>query len=780
MRYELNLEAEALSDYSKLDKFEEQAADSFWELDEFSDHECESCSEFENVSAKDVLRRAGLKTTTWADKRTPMLIQTVLEQSLVLRPFIATKLGKISIPKNLVHYGSDAEFNHTYLKLNKIVVPFGSKEEKGLINIRGFYHRSTDSIYLRPLANVGLVLRLGIHKFSSLAFFSFFGKSMTEGLGLYFTNRVLQEQGLEQLKPENQKDQLDCAIDLVGLVGLDMVGKAYFQNFSDLVNHLTTKLSIGSVRTEELAKYDLCKTSLLRTARFASQQMKNMVAVGSTGPRSVRLWMRTQVPGMHELQILGGSGETRSAKIMIPAGQRGDKTTAVKYPQSTEQLPLNPLTKYRYRIVRTSDGMPLGKGSFETSPASDGDTPQKVVIAVISCHQPFKNRGTIAPESDRMLRLLPRILQENNVKFVLPCGDQIYSDYPEDMSLFKNPYLIRQVVPAKTNIYKCSEDEVRRLYDMRYRMFWSLKPIQKMYANYPCYPAMDDHEIEDDWGSMKEHSSPRYRNILNGARQAYFDYQASRVMPPMTQLPKSFHYNFSYGNIGVFVMDIRSERFANSPNNQLYSKAQLIDLSQFLRANSQKKVLLIVSSVPVVHLPSWLTNLGHKIKGPDVDFLDQWSFEKNNQSRNAFLSLLHKHQQANPKQRVAIVSGDVHIGCAFDINWQGGNNPHLYQFTSSAISNLFQGWEADFSAVGPQLVSSISCPDTPFGGRCAGRVGLLPAVTGAGSRNPLTKLNLGLIEIQRNGDVSKLKFKLIGYHPNQERPITYFESRWLG
>ncbi len=66
----------------------------------------------------------------------------------------------------------------------------------------------------------------------------------------------------------------------------------------------------------------------------------------------------------------------------------------------------------------------------------------------------------------------------------------------------------------------------------------------------------------------------------------------------------SFHYDFSYGNIGVFVMDIRSQRYNLPPRGrQIFSQAQFDDLRLFLRNNSHKKVLLIVSSVPVVFVP---------------------------------------------------------------------------------------------------------------------------------------------------------------------------------
>ncbi len=730
---------------------------------------------------------AGLRTTQRADNDTPVRVQSAIEQSPFLKSFLANKIGKVSIAKNYHHYGFDAEFDHAYLKLNKLVVPFGSPQEKALLNIRRFFHRPTESIHLRPTSNVGHALQMAMIKFSAPGFRSFFGDSMDEGVSLFFANLVLREQKLEPMKSEGNVNHLACATDLVSVAGHAMVAKAYFQDHSELVRYLTTKLNIGPVRTEELARDALCKTTLLPTAKFASHQLKNMIAVGITGPRWVRLWMRTDVPGIHEIQIFGGRLGQQNLKVLVPPGQLGDKTLAITYPRSAENPPLDPLTRYRYRVVRTSDGNPLGEGSFETSPVGDADTPSKVVIALMSCHQPFNDRGTVTPEADRMLRLLPRILQENNVKFVLPCGDQIYADSPGVFSVFRNPYLIRQVVPGKTDIFKCLPEEVRRVYDMRYRTFWSLEPIRKMYANYPCYPAMDDHEIRGDWGSVPEHSNPDYRRVLDGALWAYFDYQASSVLPPMKQRPRSFHYQFSYGNIGVFVMDIRSERSTN-PLNPLFSEVQFNDFRTFLRDNGDKKVLFIVASVPVVHLARLLTDIGVDVINPilsifdkDIDFPDHWSFRANIPARNAFLSLLHEHQQAHPKQRVAILSGDVHIGNAFGIHWRGGNRPRLYQFTSSPISAMFRGFEADVTTLGPKLLSTIDSPRTKFGGPCVGDVALLPGASGAGFQNPFIGMNVGLIEVQRSGDgdVSTLRFKLIGSHPKEDRAVTYYESPYL-
>lgn len=738
-----------------------------------------------DVLPQGVLKRAGFTTERWADGKAPALIQAALEQSRVLRPFIANKLGKVNILKNYRHYGSDDEFVHAYVKLNKINAPFAS--HKALTaHVRAYFDRSTDSIHLRPRTHFGEVLQLVIRKFSSPGFGGFFGESMAKGVDLYFTNLVLEEQGLDQMKSADLKEQLGCAADLVGVGGLSLVGKAYFENHSDLIRHLTTNLSIGPVRTEELAGDTLCKTTLLRTARFASHLVRNMVGVGRTEPRSVQIWMRTEIPGVHELQIKKGSGGARGVRKTIPDGQEGDNTAVIPYPEAGGP-PLDPLTRYQYRIIRTGDGTSVGEGSFETPPAQDSGTPQKVVIGLLSCHQPFTERGTISTEADRMLRVLPKILRENNVKFLLPCGDQMYADDPGIFSLFKNPYLIRQAFPKRKvvprNILDCTAEEVRRLYDLRYRTFWSMPAIREMYANYPCYPTMDDHEIKDGWGNDPKHSSDEYKNVKKGALDAYHDYQASSVLAqrPVLAMRKqsgSFHYDFSYGNIGIFVMDIRSQRYnLGSRAHQIFSPAQFEDLRLFLEKNRHKKVLIIVSSVPVVFVPGVLARISRALHIKESNFVDHWSHSSNIPARNSFLSLLHAHQQAHPNQRIALACGDVHIGNAYSIHWRGGNKPRLYQFTSSALTARESRMDYRLIKAGQELATwtTVDCPSTPFGGPCSGRIDHLP-----GGENPFTGPNIGLIEVHRLGDVSNLKFKLIGYHPTEDRPVTYFESGWLG
>lgn len=175
----------------------------------------------------DVLKRAGLKTTTRVNKSTASLLQSVMERSRVLRPYITHKLSRISIPKNFIHHDFDAGFESRYQKLHHKVIPIGSQEEKELKNIYGFYHPGTDAIHLRPTANVGHALHEAIHKFASRGFRGQLGGFLDEGVTHYFTNQVLAEQELDP--SHTYAKELRCANELVRLCGHERVANAYFQ-----------------------------------------------------------------------------------------------------------------------------------------------------------------------------------------------------------------------------------------------------------------------------------------------------------------------------------------------------------------------------------------------------------------------------------------------------------------------------------------------------------------------------------------------------------------------
>ncbi len=85
------------------------------------------------------------------------------------------------------------------------------------------------------------------------------------------------------------------------------------------------------------------------------------------------------------------------------------------------------------------------------------------------------------------------------------------------------------------------------------------------------FPIWDDHDIIDNWGSDPAHQRTPWLSVGEGARQAYYDYQGSRVLPSPDR--DAFHYSIEYGRVAIFLMDLRAERRAGK-NGRLFSESQ--------------------------------------------------------------------------------------------------------------------------------------------------------------------------------------------------------------
>jgi len=509
--------------------------------------------------------------------------------------------------------------------------------------------------------------------------------------------------------------------------------------------------------------------------KFGAIEIENMVGVGKVGPYSARIWMRSERSGKHVIHVWPSGSPSNKQTAHVKVLKKGnDNTYSVLFPDDFPGLsPLRPLKRYRYRVMSSPDDSPVGEGRFETAPAKPEETPERFSIGVMSCHQPFdETSGKLSEPSMRMLKLTKSILSEHDAKFLLLTGDQIYSDHPKRYSLFDQHHTSTRLSYGKKHIVHWPSNKVRKAFQQRYRQFFWMEEVQHFYANYPCYP------ILDDWGSELIHTVPDkgldYSNLKTGALHAYIDYQASRVIPSTNTIPPSFHYSVEYGNVGVFAMDLRTQRSVKP--RRLYGPQQFSALKNYLAQNSDKHVILIVTSVPVFHLPDWLTDVGASVLGSKIDFPDHWSYKKNRPARNSFIKLIYNHQKVHPNQRLIMVSGDVHIGCAFAIQWQGNDEPTLYQYTSSAISNKMSHMKVQASVTGPgyfdisaNLKIGASVPEAD--------VKLLRAKRGFRKNNPFGGLNLGIIEIEKGSTKSRVTLKLIGYTvDDRSTGVEMFES----
>ncbi len=497
-----------------------------------------------------------------------------------------------------------------------------------------------------------------------------------------------------------------------------------------------------------------------------------MTAVGATGPHTVRIWGRVRCPGEYVVRY-GPEGAAGEAELPfeIAEGNPSDNTFSVELPGGQGQ-PIQPLTRYHYRVEARTGGRTVGAGRFLTAPAAAEDTPRRFAVAFSSCHQPFDQEGNVVTDSSEMLRAVRICMERHDVRFLLLLGDQMYADNPSSMSLFNSDYFPRIAPPGRERLRDCSVEEVRRLYQRRYQYFWNLPDWQRIQADYPCYMVLDDHDIVDNWGSDPAHSEPDWQRVGEGGRLACFDYQASRMLPTGDAPPKELHYGFEFGHTGVFIYDIRSARKAGN-EGQLYSQKQFEDLKRFLSRNREKKILLIALSVPIVHLPKYLTRLAAHIPQFSDDFSDRWSSSAHVRDRDRFLGLLHQHCRQHPDQRLVLLSGDIHIGCVHEIRWKTGGAP-FYQATASPITHTTGKLIQLASKALIRMNRTVETSEKTL----EARVRLLPPENGRG-KNPFGKLNLGIVEFETPAPnaAPRMRFMLYGHRGGE--PECMFSSEWV-
>lgn len=505
---------------------------------------------------------------------------------------------------------------------------------------------------------------------------------------------------------------------------------------------------------------------------FDHEPLGNMVAVGAVEARSVRLWMRTEHPGALTICWWPEDDANTIAQgdIWIPEVNTRDNTFSVQVPEDFPSASaLTPLRSYCFRVVSRSSGTCIGTGRFETAPARLEETPERFALALMSCHQPFDENGLLTTQSEQMLRAACHCLQAHNTKLVFTVGDQMYSDQPNALSFFDEAYFSTVAPPGRQCVNECTAAEVRRLYQHRYRHFWRVPAWQALHATFPCYPIIDDHEIVDNWGTRPNHGTSAWHAIGEGARAAYMDYQGSRVSTWSETLSESFHYTVTYGNLGVFVMDLRSTRTAWN-GGQLFSQAQAVALRRFLHEQRDTPCLCIVLSVPVIHLPRIPVRVLGYLAQWHEDFADRWSTGAHRRDRDRFLHWLAAHQRQYPTQRIVLLGGDIHIGCVHEIRW-APQGPALYQLVSSGITNDIGALMQRLSTLLIRFNRHVTTDD----GTLRAKVQLLKGMDRQ-RQNPYGGLNVGILEIETPTPGARPTLRFYLYSHRGEEPVCVYRS----
>ena len=149
--------------------------------------------------------------------------------------------------------------------------------------------------------------------------------------------------------------------------------------------------------------------------------------------------------------------------------------------------------KYTYSILRRGRRVVGGKGSFRTLPDPNSVAP--ILFCAVSC-------STLA--TDGVWPQLAKFIKDSQPSFLLMMGDQVYIDEDEP-NIFKLHY--------------DSDRPTRRAaLAEKYRLSWSRKVIQQIFANIPTYMVWDDHEIRDGFGSLACDSPELVARFPRGAQ----------------------------------------------------------------------------------------------------------------------------------------------------------------------------------------------------------------------------------------------------------------------
>jgi PhoD related phosphatase len=300
-------------------------------------------------------------------------------------------------------------------------------------------------------------------------------------------------------------------------------------------------------------------------------------------------------------------------------------------------------------------------------------------------------------------------------------GDQVYSDsmwvdVPELAQWCDLTYDQRMAYPFNAAL----RVEVEKFFENLYLSRWAQPDVRAAMGCMPSVMMWDDHDIMDGWGSYpyEQHNCPLYQGIFSVARRYFmlFQQQIADAMPPATLPGQSgFSKGFRMGQMGLLVLDMRSERAPHDPREpvtsmvtgiaavqgeqasdycpeQVMSETSWKAVYQWLDAQQDMTHLLIMSSIPVVH-PTF--GLLEKMLGVlpgqqelEDDLRDHWTSPPHLQER---LRLVHRLLRISAQKacRVTLLSGDVHVAAVgaveSDRNDVAPNARVVNQLTSSGI-----------------------------------------------------------------------------------------------
>ncbi|MEA5551264.1 alkaline phosphatase D family protein [Anabaena cylindrica UHCC 0172] len=239
-------------------------------------------------------------------------------------------------------------------------------------------------------------------------------------------------------------------------------------------------------------------------------------------------------------------------------------------------------------------------------------------------------------------------IRQLNPDFFIHSGDNIYADNPiksevnlDDGSIWKNITTEEKSKIAET------------LKEFRGNYIYNLldENVRRFNAQVPQLVQWDDHEVRNNWYPGQILDDERYTVkdisvLASRAKQAFLEYTPIRFN---SQDPNQIYRSFNYGSLlDIFMLDERSYRGKNSPNNQTVASAETAFLGnsqiRWLKnklKSSKARWKVIASDMPIgLIIRDGETNFENaangdgKALGRELEFAELFRFIKNNNIQN--------------------------------------------------------------------------------------------------------------------------------------------------
>lgn len=338
---------------------------------------------------------------------------------------------------------------------------------------------------------------------------------------------------------------------------------------------------------------------------------------------------------------------------------------------------LKPGTRYFYEVVPKSAPREVASCFASKQPFSLRTLPDDLrhfKFSFHSCnglHKPPR-RGRPAAMWTRLLR---EAVEDPELCFAILGGDQVYADvireeWQREWEPDFDPYVPEVFDSADAARCRVFFEELPRRYEQIYRAFWRRPEIRTFMGHIPCVATWDDHDIYDGWGSYGNEELIPQQKFFTAAAKAFDAFQLVLAPPqPISSAAAGLRkghraFSFMVGEVAFVVLDLRSQRNikARGPSAVLgetqwaWLEAELDELCK----RSVKQVV-VVSSVPVVHMGAAVEYLLPNSAELYDDVLDHWSSRPNRSDQSRLLGKLFQLRKSTGAN-VLILGGDVHVG----------------------------------------------------------------------------------------------------------------------